>query len=57
MLFCVACDEHTLTVYQAYSPGIAATTVAQHSLAVFTFKVEHIKWIKPSFLWMMYRSG
>jgi hypothetical protein len=57
MLIRAAYDEHTLTVYQAYAPGIAGPAVAQHSLAVPAFKVERMTWIKPSFLWMMYRSG
>jgi hypothetical protein len=34
MLIRAAYDEHTLTVYQAYAPGIAGPAVAQHSLAV-----------------------
>lgn len=57
MLLRAAYDEHTLTVYQAYAPDLAGSAVAQQSLAGPAFKVERMTWIKPSFLWMMYRSG
>jgi hypothetical protein len=57
MLIRATYDEHTLTVYQAYAPNIVGAAVAQQNLAVPAFKVERMTWIKPSFLWMMYRSG
>ncbi|WP_426058422.1 DUF4291 domain-containing protein [Hymenobacter sp. B1770] len=57
MLIRAAYDEHTLTVYQAYHPRIALPAVAEQRLALPGFKVERMTWIKPSFLWMMYRSG
>ncbi|WP_326551420.1 DUF4291 domain-containing protein [Micromonospora sp. NBC_01813] len=49
-------DEQTITVYQAYSPEIAAPAVAAGRF-VAPFKRGRMTWIKPSFLWMMYRSG
>ncbi|MBM7789140.1 DUF4291 domain-containing protein [Tenggerimyces flavus] len=49
-------DQSTITVYQAYSPAIAAPAVAAKTF-VAPFKLERMTWIKPSFLWMMYRSG
>ncbi len=49
-------DDETLTVYQAYAPGIARRAVAAGRF-VSPFKVERMTWIKPSFLWMMYRCG
>lgn len=49
-------DEHTITVYQAYSKAIAIPAV-QNQKFVAPFKMERMTWIKPSFLWMMYRSG
>lgn len=49
-------DEATITVYQAYSPEIAAPAVAAGRF-VPPFKRERMTWIKPSFLWMMYRCG
>lgn len=49
-------DARTITVYQAYSPAIAdAALRAQAFVAPFSF--ERMTWIKPSFLWMMHRSG
>ena len=57
MLIRAAYDEHTLTVYQAYHPAIALPAVAQQSLVLPGFKATRMTWIKPSFLWMMYRSG
>lgn len=49
-------DDRHLTVYQAYSPHIAEPAVAPGRF-VSPFKLERMTWIKPSFLWMMYRSG
>ncbi|TYB95507.1 DUF4291 domain-containing protein [Micromonospora sp. WP24] len=46
----------TITVYQAYSPQIALPAVAAGRF-VAHFKRERMTWIKPSFLWMMYRCG
>ncbi|NRQ36239.1 DUF4291 domain-containing protein [Nonomuraea sp. NN258] len=48
--------DTSITVYQAYDPAIAAPAVAAQR---FTgpFKRERMTWIKPSFLWMMYRCG
>ncbi|SCL34590.1 protein of unknown function [Micromonospora nigra] len=46
----------TITVYQAYPSAIAdAALVAGRFVA--PFKRERMTWIKPSFHWMMYRSG
>src|SRR5215831_13463338 len=49
-------DDRTITVYQAYSPAIAAPAVAAGRF-VPPFSRDRMTWIKPSFLWMMYRSG
>ena len=49
-------DDATVTVYQAYSPEIATAALTTGTL-VPPFKVDRMTWIKPSFLWMMYRSG
>ncbi|GAA2638098.1 DUF4291 domain-containing protein [Dactylosporangium fulvum] len=46
----------TITVYQAYSPRIALPALAAGRF-VAPFKRERMTWIKPSFLWMMYRCG
>ncbi len=49
-------DDSTIRVYQAYNNRIANEAV---KLGTFgkSFKRERMTWIKPSFLWMMYRSG
>lgn len=49
-------NENTIRIYQAYSDKIADEAI---SLGKFGdhFKMNRMTWIKPSFLWMMYRSG
>ncbi|ANZ42635.1 hypothetical protein BBK82_10385 [Lentzea guizhouensis] len=49
-------DDQSIVVYQAYSPVIADPAVAAQRF-VAPFKMERMTWIKPSFLWMMYRCG
>lgn len=49
-------DEETIVVYQAYAPAIAVPSVAAQRF-VPPFSRERMTWIKPSFLWTMYRSG
>ncbi|MFI2673103.1 DUF4291 domain-containing protein [Streptomyces albidoflavus] len=46
----------TLTVYQAY-PASIALPAAQSQRFPPAWKRDRMTWIKPSFLWMMYRSG
>src|SRR5262249_40325780 len=48
-------DDHTVIVYQAYSPRIGHFAIEK---GVFggDFKYSRMSWIKPNFLWMMYRS-
>ncbi|MFF8725281.1 DUF4291 domain-containing protein [Streptomyces sp. NPDC015171] len=48
--------ESTITVYQAYSPeiGLPAARTGRFPGA---WKRDRMTWIKPSFLWMMYRCG
>ena len=49
-------DERTIRVYQAYSAEIAVPAI-QSQKFVPPFKKSRMTWIKPSFTWMMYRSG
>jgi hypothetical protein len=51
-----AYDAHAVVVYQAYSPAIAEPATAAGRF-VPPFKLDRMTWIKPSFLWMMYRCG
>ena len=48
--------DTTITVYQAYSSQIAEPAL-QAQKFVPPFQMSRMTWIKPSFLWMMYRSG
>ncbi|MFJ3307812.1 DUF4291 domain-containing protein [Streptomyces sp. NPDC086549] len=48
--------ESTVTVYQAYRPEIGGPA-ARESRFPSTWKRDRMTWIKPSFLWMMYRCG
>ena len=50
-------DHHTIRVYQAYSTEIAESALAHGTFVSPPFKMERMTWIKPSFLWMMYRAG
>ncbi|MET9677380.1 DUF4291 domain-containing protein [Streptomyces sp. NPDC006482] len=46
----------TVTVYQAYTPGIGLPA-ARDGRFPAAWKRDRMTWIKPSFLWMMYRCG
>jgi hypothetical protein len=48
--------EGLIRVYQAYSPSIALPAVKAQTF-VSPFSSTRMTWIKPSFLWMMYRSN
>jgi hypothetical protein len=50
-------DEQTITVYQAYNTAIASAALKSQNFTSYNFKKGRMTWIKPSFLWMMYRSG
>ncbi len=46
----------TVTVYQAYRPAIGLPA-ARDGRFPGEWKRDRMTWIKPSFLWMMYRCG
>jgi hypothetical protein len=48
-------EEHII-VYQAYRPS-TGRYVAEHGTFGPGFSYSRMSWIKPNFLWMMYRSG
>lgn len=50
-------DDTTIRVYQAYADDIADAALAHGTFVAPPFKMERMTWIKPSFLWMMYRAG
>lgn len=49
-------DNATIRVYQAYSTRIALPALDAQKF-VPPFSLSRMTWIKPSFTWMMYRSG
>ena len=49
-------DNDSVVVYQAYRPSIGRFT-AEHGYFGGGFSLDRMSWIKPNFLWMMYRCG
>jgi hypothetical protein len=49
-------DAESVVVYQAYRPEIGRFA-AEHGAFGGAFSLERMSWIKPNFLWMMYRCG
>jgi len=50
-------DESSVIVYQAYKPSIGTWAISHQRLGGPDFSYSRMSWIKPNFLWMMYRSG
>lgn len=50
-------DDSSVVVYQAYRPTIAAFAIANGVFGGTEFSFSRMSWIKPNFLWMMYRSA
>ena len=49
-------DDKTIRIYQAYNNRIADEAIKNGTFGS-SFNRNRMTWIKPSFLWMMYRSG
>lgn len=49
-------DDETIVVYQAYHPEIARYAAANGYFGD-GFSLNRMSWIKPNFLWMMFRCG
>lgn len=49
-------DADTVVVYQAYRPAIGRYAV-EHGHFGGDFSFSRMSWVKPNFLWMMFRSG
>lgn len=49
--------DEQIVVYQAYNNAIADYAVATQKFGGSHFSYNRMSWIKPNFLWMMYRSG
>jgi hypothetical protein len=50
-------DADTIIVYQAYKPSTRDWSVKHGQLGGPEFSFNRMSWIKPNFLWMMYRCG
>lgn len=49
-------DEDKIVVYQSYRKEIGEFAVKNQYFGG-AFSLERMTWIKPNFLWMMYRNG
>jgi hypothetical protein len=49
-------DRESIVIYQAYAPAIADPALREQTF-VSPFSFNRMTWIKPSFLWLMYRSN
>lgn len=49
-------DENKIIVYQSYRPEIGEFA-AKNQFFGGAFSLDRMTWIKPNFLWMMYRNG
>ena len=49
-------DDEKIIVYQSYRPDIG-NFAAQNQYFGGDFSLNRMTWIKPNFLWMMYRNG
>lgn len=50
-------DEKTITVYQAFRKGTAEFAATHQKFGGNFYSFTRMTWIKPNFMWMMYRSG
>lgn len=46
-----------IRVYQAFNSSIAESAVYSQRFIPPYFKIQRATWLKPSFMWMMYRCG
>jgi len=49
-------DDESIIVYQAFRPAIAEYALKNQAFGG-EYSFTRMSWIKPNFLWMMYRSG
>ncbi|EAY30101.1 DUF4291 domain-containing protein [Microscilla marina] len=50
-------NAENLIVYQAFNPSIAKYAVTHQQFGGSQYSFSRMSWIKPNFLWMMYRAG
>ncbi|GGG44948.1 DUF4291 domain-containing protein [Bizionia arctica] len=49
--------NENIIVYQAFNPNISKWAVENQKFGGSHYKFTRMSWIKPNFLWMMYRAG
>jgi hypothetical protein len=49
--------NENIIVYQAFNPAIADYAVKHQKFGGSPYSFSRMSWIKPNFLWMMYRAG
>lgn len=49
--------QDNIIVYQAFNPAIAQYAVANQRFGGSHYSFARMTWIKPNFMWMMYRAG
>ncbi|GAB3501874.1 DUF4291 domain-containing protein [Emticicia fontis] len=49
--------ENNIVVYQAFNPNIARYAIAHQKFGGEHYSFNRMSWIKPGFLWIMYRAG
>jgi hypothetical protein len=50
-------ENGNIIVYQAFNPKIANYAVENQCFGGVDYSFSRMSWIKPNFLWMMYRAG
>ncbi|MDO1451679.1 DUF4291 domain-containing protein [Rhodocytophaga aerolata] len=50
-------DQKWMVVYQAFHPSISDYAVKHQRFGGDHYSFNRMSWIKPNFLWMMYRAG
>lgn len=50
-------DKDSIIVYQAYNSAIANYALSHQKFGGSSYSFSRMTWIKPNFMWMMYRSG
>jgi len=50
-------DDDGVYFYQAYNHAIADWAITNQRLGGPSFNPDRMTWMKPSFAWMLYRSG
>lgn len=50
-------ENDNIIVYQAFNPSIAKYAVEHQKFGGPAYSFNRMSWIKPGFLWMMYRAG